>query len=73
MLCITRVVGEGIVINGNIKIIFMGLQRGQIRLGIEAPRDIPVHRLEIQHKIEENARLGIVYEKIPKEPKSWSI
>ncbi len=73
MLIITRNVAQTLVINGNIKIHIMGFQRGQVRLGIEAPAEIPVHRQEIQEKIEENKRLGIDYVKKPKEPKSWSI
>ncbi len=73
MLMITRNIKQTLVINGNIKIHILGYQQGQVRLGIEAPRDIPVHRAEIQQKIEENKKLGIVYEKKPREPKSWSI
>jgi carbon storage regulator len=43
--------GETLVIADNIKLTVLGVSGGQVRLGIEAPRDISVHREEIYQKI----------------------
>lgn len=47
MLVLSRKLGEKIVINGNIVITVVKIDRNQIRLGVEAPKDVPVHREEI--------------------------
>ena len=52
MLILTRRVGESIVINDNITVTLLSVTHNQIRLGIEAPKDIPVHRKEIHLKIQ---------------------
>jgi carbon storage regulator len=49
MLVLSRKEGESIVINGNIKIVVTAIQRGRVRLGIEAPQDVPVHRQEVDN------------------------
>ncbi len=54
MLIFTRYPGESIVIGDNIKIKLLSDSKGnQVRLGIDAPRDIPVHREEIYERIRE--------------------
>ena len=56
MLILTRKPGEAIVINDNIRVIVLGVKGNQIRLGVEAPPEVPVHREEIQERIKaENA------------------
>jgi carbon storage regulator len=52
MLVLTRYIDESIIINGDIKITVLDIQGNQVRLGIEAPRDIDVHREEIYEKIQ---------------------
>jgi len=47
MLVLSRKLGEKIVINDNITITVIDIDRGKIRLGIEAPRNIPVYRQEL--------------------------
>ena len=47
MLVLTRRVGEALIINGNIKVIILGVERRQIKIGIEAPRDINIAREEL--------------------------
>ena len=44
MLVLSRKLGEKIYINDNICITVVDIDRGKIRLGIEAPRDIPIFR-----------------------------
>lgn len=57
MLVLTRRIGESIRIGDDIVIRVIEVQRGQVRLAIEAPRQIPVHREEIYEQVqEENQR-----------------
>jgi len=47
MLVLSRKLGEKIVIGDNILVTVVKIDRNQIRIGIEAPHDIPVYREEI--------------------------
>ncbi len=51
MLVLARKVGQSIVINDNIEILVIEVRGDQVRLGIEAPRAIPVHRKELLEQI----------------------
>lgn len=53
MLALTRKRGESIIIGDNIEIVVIGIQGDQVKLGINAPRDIPVNRREIYEQIME--------------------
>jgi carbon storage regulator len=55
MLILTRKAGETIVINDNIRVTVLSVQGNQIRLGVEAPEDVPVHRQEIHERIKAQA------------------
>jgi carbon storage regulator len=61
MLILTRRIGESIVIGENeeIKITVLSIKGGQVRLGIDAPIAIPVHRTEVveRNKAEKNEKL----------------
>ncbi len=52
MLILTRSLGETIVIGDNIHIVVRQINGNKVRLGIEAPKDISVHRLEIYERIQ---------------------
>jgi carbon storage regulator len=52
MLALTRKIGESIIIGDNIEIVVLNVQGDQIKLGIVAPRSIPVHRKEIYEQIQ---------------------
>ena len=57
MLVLSRKAGESIVIGNEIRVTVLELQGRQIRLGIEAPSEISVHRGEVYERIrEENER-----------------
>ncbi|RLB19831.1 MAG: carbon storage regulator [Deltaproteobacteria bacterium] len=57
MLVLTRKVNESITIGSNITVTVVDIRGGQVRLGIEAPRDTSVHRTEIYNAIvEENIK-----------------
>lgn len=51
MLILTRKQGQSIHIGNDIMISVMRTQNGQVSLGVDAPRDVPVHRKEIFEKI----------------------
>jgi carbon storage regulator len=52
MLILSRRPGESLIIGDNITINVLGIQGNQVRLGIEAPRDVTVHREEIYARIQ---------------------
>lgn len=54
MLVLTRKVGESIVIANNIKVTVVEIRGDRVRLGIEAPRDVGVHREEVWVQINAN-------------------
>ena len=47
MLVLTRKVGELIVIGGNIRVSVTAIEKGRVRIGIEAPRDVNIVREEL--------------------------
>lgn len=53
MLVLTRRTGEGVIIGekGEIEIVILGISGKQIRIGINAPKEISVHREEIYERI----------------------
>ena len=52
MLALTRKKGESIMINDNVEVVILGVQGEQVKLGIVAPKSIPVHRKEIFEQIQ---------------------
>jgi len=61
MLILTRKLGENIRIGDDVKITILDIKGGQVKLGIEAPPHISVHREEIYERIrEENRRASEV-------------
>lgn len=52
MLILTRKVGETIVIGHDIKVTVLGVKNNQVRIGIDAPKEITVHREEIFERIQ---------------------
>jgi carbon storage regulator len=60
MLVLTRRIGESIQIGDDIKLTVLAVQGQTVRMGIEAPKSIRVHREEIYEKIvEENRRAAL--------------
>lgn len=53
MLVLSRKIGEVITVGSSVKVTVLSYDRGVVRLGIEAPKSIPVHRKEVHDKIVE--------------------
>jgi carbon storage regulator len=51
MLILTRRVGESLMIGDDVTVTVLGVKGNQVRLGVDAPRDIAVHREEIFERI----------------------
>jgi carbon storage regulator len=51
MLILTRRVGETIMIGSNVAVTVLGVKGNQVRIGINAPKDVAVHREEIYERI----------------------
>lgn len=51
MLILTRKVGESLLIGDNVEITVLNIRGNQVKLGVNAPKDISVHRQEIYQKI----------------------
>lgn len=56
MLILTRKLGESINIGDNIRVSILGVTGRQVRIGIEAPSDVIVHREEVYMRIQEENR-----------------
>ena len=51
MLILTRRVGETVVIGDDVTVTVLGVKGNQVRLGVNAPREVTVHREEIFERI----------------------
>lgn len=61
MLILSRKLGESIIIDGRILIRIMRLEGEVVKLGIDAPLDIPVHRQEVYDEIQKNNKEALTH------------
>lgn len=59
MLALTRKKGEALVINNNIEITVLEIRGDQIKIGISAPKDVPVYRKEVYLQIQKENEAAI--------------
>lgn len=65
MLVLTRKPGQAITIGDNVEIVVVDIKGDQIRLGITAPREVPVHRKEVYEQVcQENMQATMANPKI---------
>lgn len=58
MLILTRRISESVIIGDNVKITVLGVKGNQVRLGIDAPKEVSVHREEIYQRIQQEKENG---------------
>jgi len=58
LLIFSRKIGEKIRVGDDIEIVVLEMKKGQVRLGINAPRNLSVHREEVYQRILEENRLA---------------
>ena len=59
MLILSRKTNESIVIDGRITVKIVRVEGDVVKLGVEAPADVPVHRQEIYEEIQRNNRAAL--------------
>ncbi|MBU5474804.1 carbon storage regulator CsrA [Roseburia sp. MSJ-14] len=64
MLALTRKKGESIIINNNIEISILEMRGDQVKMGISAPKEVPVYRKEVYLQIQEENKAAITAESL---------
>ncbi len=62
MLVLSRKTGEQIVIAGNIRVVVLSAHKDRVRLGFDAPSEVPIHREEVYQRIAQDSSLPPVSE-----------
>jgi len=60
MLALTRKKGEALVINNNIEVTVLEVHGDQIKIGIDAPKDVPIYRKEVYLQIQKENEAAVV-------------
>jgi carbon storage regulator len=68
MLVLSRKIGESIIIGGQIVVKIMRVEGEVVKLGIQAPSEVPVHRQEVYEEIQRNNQEALTRER-PAAPK----
>ncbi|MDQ2871541.1 MAG: carbon storage regulator CsrA [Candidatus Eremiobacteraeota bacterium] len=59
MLVLSRKVNQSIMVGDNVRVVVVAVDRDQVKLGIEAPREISVHRSEIYEEIQRTNQAAV--------------
>ena len=60
MLILTRRVGETLMIGDNVTVTVLGVKGNQVRIGVNAPKEVSVHREEIYQRTQQEKQGGVV-------------
>ena len=60
MLVLSRRIGETLVVGGDVKFTILGVSGNQVRIGIEAPKEIAVHREEVFQALKQSESSPII-------------
>ncbi len=59
MLALTRRKGESLVLNNNIEVTILEIRGDQIKIGITAPKEVPIYRKEVYLQIEDENKAAL--------------
>lgn len=59
MLILTRRVGETVMIGNDVTVTVLGVKGNQVRVGVNAPKEVAVHREEIYERIKREEQTGV--------------
>ena len=65
MLILTRRVGETLMIGDQVSVTVLGVKGNQVRIGVNAPRDVSVHREEIYDRIQRESNGAAAIHELP--------
>lgn len=59
MLALSRKKGEAIIINNNVEVTILEVKGDQVKIGITAPKEVPVYRKEVYQQIQESNKEAV--------------